>query len=89
LRLYRYVRLIINCASSWTFKSIPLPENPTYTSNDVTALIPTIYRKDQHNNFRLCLRSYLVIKPHEIRVLTIKSDLLRITELAHNINPRI
>ncbi|KAG9231513.1 putative polysaccharide synthase Cps1 [Amylocarpus encephaloides] len=75
--------------ASTTFKSIPPPENPTYTSDDLTVLIPTICREDQHDDFRLCLRSCLAIKPHEIRVSTIESDLLRITELAYSIDPRI
>ncbi|PVH71022.1 glycosyltransferase family 2 protein [Cadophora sp. DSE1049] len=89
LSLYRYVRLIVNCGSSWTFRSIPPPENPSYTSDDVTVLIPTICCEDQHDDFRLCLRSCLATKPHEILVSTIESDLLRITELAHSIDPRI
>ncbi|KAG4419336.1 hypothetical protein IFR04_007484 [Cadophora malorum] len=89
LLLYRYVRLIVNCASSWTFRSIPPPDNPTYTPDDVTYVIPTICREDQHDDFRLCLRSCLTTKPHEILVSTIESDLLRITELAHSIDLRI
>ena len=75
--------------SSWTFRSIPPPDNPTYTSDDVTYIIPTIYREDQHNDFELCLRSCLATKPYKIIVLTIESDLLRITELAHSIDLRI
>ncbi|TVY14802.1 hypothetical protein LARI1_G008624 [Lachnellula arida] len=59
------------------------------TAHDVTVLIPTICREDQYDDFRLCLRSCLAIKPHEIRVSTIESDLLRITKLAHSIDPRI
>ncbi|KAH6714528.1 putative polysaccharide synthase Cps1 [Leptodontidium sp. MPI-SDFR-AT-0119] len=35
-------RVLNSCSPTWTFKSIPLPENPTYTSDDVTVLIPTI-----------------------------------------------
>ncbi|KAI1299769.1 polysaccharide synthase [Xylaria venustula] len=89
LWFYRYVRLIVNCASSWTFKSVPPPDNPIYTSNDVTILIPTICREDQYDDFKLCLQSVLATKPHGVLVSTVKSDLLRITELAHNIDSRI
>ncbi|KAH8769332.1 polysaccharide synthase Cps1 [Hyaloscypha finlandica] len=89
LWLYRYVRLIVNYASSWTFRSIPPPENPTYTSDYVTVIILTICGEDQHDNFKLCLRSCLVIKPYEILVIIIDRNLVRITELAHSIDARI
>jgi len=89
LWFYRYVRLIVNCASSWTFRSIPPPDDPSYTGNDVTILIPTICREAQHDDFGLCLRSCLAIRPNEIIVSTIESHLLRITNLAHSIDPKI
>jgi cellulose synthase/poly-beta-1,6-N-acetylglucosamine synthase-like glycosyltransferase len=89
LRLYRYVRLIGNCVSSWTFRSIPPPDNPTYTSDDVTVVIPTICGEDQHDDFKLCLQSCLAIEPHEILVITTNRNLLRIIELAHSIDARI
>lgn len=41
-RLFRYTRLIVNCISHWTFRPIPIPETPTYTSDDVTIILPTI-----------------------------------------------
>jgi len=41
-RLFRYTRLIVDCISHWTFRPIPVPETPTYTSDDVTIILPTI-----------------------------------------------
>jgi cellulose synthase/poly-beta-1,6-N-acetylglucosamine synthase-like glycosyltransferase len=87
--LYRYVRLIGNCASSWDFKSIPPPDNPTYTPGDVTYVIPTICREYQHADLERCLRSCLATKAYGIIVSTIESNLLRIADLAHSIDPRI
>jgi hypothetical protein len=89
IRLYRYVRLIGNCVSAWTFKSIPPPDNPTYTPGDVTYVILTICREDQHGNLERCLRSCLATKPYRIIILTIESNLLRIANLAQSINPRM
>ena len=88
-RLYRYVRLIVNCSSSWTFKSIPLPGYPTYTPDNFTYIILTNCREDEHDNFTLYLRICLATKPHAILVSTIECDMLRIIELVHSIDPRI
>ena len=75
--------------SAWTFKSIPPPDNPTYTPGDVTYVIATICREDQHGNLERCLRSCLATKPYGIIISTIESNLLRIADLAYSIDPRI
>jgi cellulose synthase/poly-beta-1,6-N-acetylglucosamine synthase-like glycosyltransferase len=89
LRLYRYVRLVVNIASSWTFKSIPLPNKTTYTSDDVTVVIPTICRKDQHDDLQLCLQSICKAQHFEVLLITTDDNLLRITKLAHSIDTNI
>ncbi|KAI6708825.1 hypothetical protein PZA11_005887 [Diplocarpon coronariae] len=66
--LHRYVRTIINFISHWCYKSIPIPESPSYSSKDVTVIIPTI-----HSNFeelRDSLQSILACHPCELLLVT-------------------
>ncbi|KAI9764411.1 MAG: hypothetical protein M1840_008434 [Geoglossum simile] len=76
LWLYRYIRLIVNCISHWTFKPIPLPGKPTLTSKDVTIIIPTIDGKD--SDFQQTLRTCLRTDPSEIILVTIDANLKRL-----------
>ncbi|KAH0565105.1 hypothetical protein GP486_001505 [Trichoglossum hirsutum] len=82
--LYRYVRLVVNCVSHWTFKPIPLPEEPTLTSRDVTIIIPTI--DGEGADFRQTLRTCLNTDPYEIILVTIDANLKRLTDLAHSVS---
>ena len=81
-RLYRYLRLIVHCFSHWTFRPIPLPENPCLTSEDVTVIIPTI--NGNTPQFRETLRSILLTKPHNILLVTIDANLKSLAELARD-----
>ncbi|PQE03187.1 glycosyltransferase family 2 protein [Rutstroemia sp. NJR-2017a BBW] len=68
LWLHRYVRFIVNTISHWVYKSVPIPANPSFTSKDVTVIIPTI-----HNNFeelKDSLQSILTCQPHELILVT-------------------
>jgi cellulose synthase/poly-beta-1,6-N-acetylglucosamine synthase-like glycosyltransferase len=68
LWIHRYLRLIVHCISHWTYKSKPIPEKPSYTSDDVTVILPTI-----HNAFEEiipCLQSILVCKPAKLILVT-------------------
>ncbi|KAL3425131.1 glycosyltransferase family 2 [Phlyctema vagabunda] len=66
--LHRYVRLIVNCVSHWTYRTIPIPDQPSFTSKDVTVIIPTI-----HNDFvelTDSLKSILACNPFELLLVT-------------------
>ncbi|OTA68334.1 glycosyltransferase family 2 protein [Hypoxylon sp. EC38] len=68
LWLHRYLRLIVHCFSHWFYKSKPIPSKPTFTSDDVTVIIPTI-----HNAFeelRSSLESILACRPYELILVT-------------------
>jgi len=68
IRIHRYLRLIVHCFSHWLYKSKPIPANPTFTSKDVTVVIPTI-----HNAFeelRPSLESILACRPSELILVT-------------------
>ncbi|KAK5239381.1 hypothetical protein LTR40_014568, partial [Exophiala xenobiotica] len=40
--LWRYARLVVNLWLFWTFKPIPIPDNPTLSPSDVTVILPTL-----------------------------------------------
>lgn len=64
--------MIVNCISHWTFRPIPIPEHPTYTSQDVTIILPTISIGGQEllDTIRTCLSS----QPHELILVTVDSN---------------
>ncbi|KAK1975622.1 family 2 glycosyl transferase [Colletotrichum cereale] len=59
-------------------KPIPLPENPSYQSTDVSIIIATI---DTPDSFTDCLRLWLANRPKEIIIVTIDRDLQRVHDL--------
>ncbi|KAI2467085.1 glycosyltransferase family 2 protein [Annulohypoxylon bovei var. microspora] len=68
LWVHRYLRLIVHTFSHWFYKSKPIPLKPTFTSDDVTVIIPTI-----HNVFeelRPSLESILACRPYELILVT-------------------
>lgn len=67
-RLHRYIRLIVHCISHWIYKSKPIPEKPTYTSADVTVIIPTIH--NQFQELRPSLQSILACRPAKLILVT-------------------
>ncbi|KAI9824626.1 MAG: hypothetical protein M1832_001716 [Thelocarpon impressellum] len=79
LSLYRYVRLIVNCLSHWTFRPIPLPEEPTLSGSDVTIIIPTI--NGEGGELRRTIETCLSTEPYEIILVTIDAHLKRLAEL--------
>ncbi|KAI9766689.1 MAG: hypothetical protein M1840_006333 [Geoglossum simile] len=84
LWLYRYVRLIVNCISHWTFKPIPLSEKPTLNSKDVTIIIPTI--DGGGSDFQQTLRTLLLTDPSEIILVTVDINLQRVKAIAQSIH---
>lgn len=68
LWIHRYLRFIVNTVSHWRYKSKPIPAKPSFTSKDITVIIPTI-----HNNFeelRESLQSILACEPYELLLVT-------------------
>ena len=68
LRIHRYLRFLVHTYSHWRYTSRPIPANPSYTSKDVTVIIPTI-----HNNFeelRESIQSILACQPYELLLVT-------------------
>ncbi|OHW91148.1 polysaccharide synthase [Colletotrichum incanum] len=59
-------------------KPIPLPDNPSYQSTDVSIIVATIETPD---SFTDCLRLWLANHPKEIIIVTIDRDLQRVHDL--------
>ncbi|KAJ5734170.1 hypothetical protein N7493_002956 [Penicillium malachiteum] len=72
LFLYRYVRLVVNLFSFWSFKPIPPPENPKLTSQDVSVIIPSLDGCGEE--LVETIRSILVNQPKEILLVTIEAN---------------
>ncbi|KAK1850652.1 polysaccharide synthase [Colletotrichum chrysophilum] len=60
------------------YTPIPLPDEPTYNSSDVSIIVPTINTPDE---FTDCLRLWLTNQPKEIIIVTIERDLQRVYDL--------
>ncbi|KAK0391995.1 hypothetical protein NLU13_1493 [Sarocladium strictum] len=88
LWIHRYTRLLVHCVSHWRYKSKPIPLEPTFTSKDVTVVIPTI-----HNAFeelRPSLMSILACKPAELILITTTSKKPALDRLAKTLgHPKI
>lgn len=85
-RLFRYIRLIVNCISHWTFRPIPIPEHPSYTSQDVTIICPTIATggSELDETLRTCLRA----EPYEIILVTVDANEAALNKMANGINAK-
>ncbi|KAF8705924.1 Glycosyl transferase family 21, partial [Rhizoctonia solani] len=82
---YRYLWYLIRVAASFTYRPIPVPENPTYiASEDVTIIVPTI---DAGEEFKEAAHSWLVGKPKEILIITEERMLGPLQELADSVDP--
>ena len=68
LFLFRYVRLIVNLASSWCYRTTPIPGSPKLCAQDVTVIVPTVqpYGKE----FEECIQSIYTNRPAQVIVVT-------------------
>nr|GAT42958.1 predicted protein [Mycena chlorophos] len=83
---YRYLWYLIRIAASFTYRPVPLPENPTYiAAEDVTIIVPTI---DAGEEFKEAARSWLVGKPKEILIITEEKMLKELQALADAVDPQ-
>ncbi|KAJ7801851.1 hypothetical protein B0H14DRAFT_2181643, partial [Mycena olivaceomarginata] len=82
---YRYLWYIIRVTASFTYRPVPLPENPTYiAAEDVTIIVPTI---DAGEEFKEAARSWLVGQPKEILIITEEKMLKELQALADAVDP--
>ncbi|KAK4992845.1 hypothetical protein LTR66_006164 [Elasticomyces elasticus] len=80
LFVVRYLRHLVNWISHLTFRPIPPPRVPTYFSEDVTGIIPTI-DGDGHELLET-IRSMLKCRLHEVILVTIDANVKRALKTA-------
>lgn len=68
------------------YKPLPLPDNPTIHTEDVSLIVPTIEPDDM---FTYCLELWAANKPLEIIIVTIERDLARVRELLSKTAPEV
>jgi len=82
---YRYLWFFIRIAAAFTYRAIPLPENPTYVADeDVTIIVPTI---DAGEEFKEAAHSWLAGKPKEILIVTEEKMREPLQALADSVDP--
>ena len=85
-RSFRYVRLIVNCFSHWTFRPVPIPQEPTYTSDDVTIICPTIAAGGE--TLECTLRTCIATEPFEMILVGADANVDALRRLANSINAK-
>nr|KAK5451006.1 hypothetical protein LTR18_001022 [Exophiala xenobiotica] len=71
--LWRYARLVVNLWLFWTFKPIPIPDNPTLSPSDVTVILPTL--DGEGEELERTIDSILKTEPKELILVTIDENL--------------
>jgi len=71
--VYRYARYVINLIAFCCFRPIPLPENPSLTSEDVTVILPSL--EGRGAELEHTIESILQNEPREIILVTIQLNL--------------
>lgn len=84
--VFRYLRLVVNLFSHWTFRPTPIPAQPTLHSHDVTVIIPTI--DGDGDEVRRTIRTCLATDPYEIIVVTIDGGIKRAERMTSTINSK-
>lgn len=84
LFVFRYLRLVVNLVSHWTYRSVPVPDSPSYTSKDVTVIIPTI--EGDGESLRRTIRTCLATDPAEIIVVTVDANAKRALSMATQVS---
>jgi cellulose synthase/poly-beta-1,6-N-acetylglucosamine synthase-like glycosyltransferase len=72
LFLFRYFRLAVNIVSYLTYKPSPIPASPSYTSRDVSVLIPTVENNEAFIN---CAWSICVNNPAYLFVIAVGQEM--------------
>ncbi|KAF8846901.1 hypothetical protein BDZ45DRAFT_709871 [Acephala macrosclerotiorum] len=64
----RYLRLVVNTIAHWRFKSKPVLKSPTFSYEDVTAILPTI--STDVKELRQTIQSILDCNPSQVLLVT-------------------
>lgn len=84
--VFRYFRLVVNLIAHWTYKPIPVPQDPEYSSDDVTVIIPTI--EGDGEQLHCTVRTCLATQPFEVIIVTIDANVKRAWKTAITIGSK-
>jgi hypothetical protein len=85
-RFSKYFRLIVNCIAYWSYKPVPLSDDPLFTPEDVTVVIPSL--DGDTEELRETVRSVLKTDPHEVMLVTIDENVEKAERMAQLISPK-
>jgi len=64
----KYVRFLVNCIAFWCYRPVPLSDDPLFTANDVTVVIPSL--DGDNDKLRETVRSVLTNSPKRVVLVT-------------------
>jgi hypothetical protein len=77
--LFRYLRLLIGIYANFSYKSIPIPDEPRYRPEDVTVIIPTTFKSPPE--LSECIRNVLAARPAQVIIVTSDSNVALVKAL--------
>jgi cellulose synthase/poly-beta-1,6-N-acetylglucosamine synthase-like glycosyltransferase len=86
-RLVKYLRLVVNSIAFFTYRPIPLPDDPHYSPDDVTGVIPSL--QGDGDELRETILSCLRNDISKIIVVTIHANLDKARAMAKEISSKI
>ncbi|GAB7344115.1 hypothetical protein MBLNU457_2015t1 [Dothideomycetes sp. NU457] len=86
LFVFRYLRLVVNLISHWTFKPTAIPETPSYGPQDVTVIIPTL--DGDGENLRRTVKTCLATDPFEVLIVTVEASVEAASRMATSIDSK-
>ena len=83
LFVFRYLRLVVNLIAFWLwYHPCPIPDNPSYSSQDCTIIIPTV--EPDNKDFLECITSVLKNNPGAIWIVTVgQNNLEKVRQVIH------
>lgn len=82
----RYLRLIVHSIAHWRYKSIPIPNSPTFSHRDVTIILPTI--STDIKELRKTIQSMLACNPSLILLVTTKHPYKALQKVCKSMNAK-
>lgn len=86
-RFLKYFRLLVNCIAYWNYRPIPIPDDPSYTSKDVTVVIPSL--EGEGEDLKRTLYSVLRNEPLQVFLVTVDANYKKAVNLASQVSKKI
>jgi cellulose synthase/poly-beta-1,6-N-acetylglucosamine synthase-like glycosyltransferase len=83
----KYFRLAVNCVGYWSYRPVPISENPKYTCKDVTVVIPSL--EGDGDGLREAVSSVLRNDPYKVIIVTVDANRHQAEAMANFFSKRI